>query len=419
MQTAHVRACTDAGARASDAESPRRLRPQLDPTVAIPLRGPVGLRFRDDAVEEQFRATYQLKTLSAMRFALAAGIGMYAIFGALDARIIAAADLPRVYVIRYAVVIPILSLGLALLFRPIGRRNSIYITATAGAVAGVGLVGIVGSAAAGSKLAYYAGFLLIDMFVYTVMQLPFICATVVGWGVMLLYLADALIRGVPADTLVWQGFFLTSGNLAGMVGAWFIERLRRRDFAAQLVLARDRATLVHLADELEKIAQRDPLTGLFNRRHLEAQLHRMVQLHKRYGVESSVILVDLDDFKDINDTYGHPVGDTVLVACAAAIRDCIRATDMAFRYGGDEFLVLAPETAIEVAVPIGERLRQAFSKLDVPDLNGALAVSCSVGISTVRTEDGVATDVLSAVDAALYRAKHAGKARVIVDDRGG
>ena len=385
-----------------------------DPTGAFPSRGLIGLRFADAAVEGQFRADYAVKTLAAMRFAVLAGIALVALFGLIDASVVASADLARVRILRFGVVVPLLAVAAVLLHLPLGRRFGLYIAAFGVFAGGCGVAVLTLGGSLGHATAYYPGLLLVQVFAYTVMQLPFAVASAVGWGFTLFYDGVALAQGFDGTFLLWHNFFLFSGNLSGMVGAWFIERLRRRDFAAQLVLSEDRTKLASLARELERIAQRDPLTGLLNRRQLDERLRHALHMHQRYGVETSLILADLDGFKHVNDTYGHPAGDALLVACAGALQRCTRAADQVFRYGGDEFLVVAPETPSDVAVHIAERIQEALLNLAVVGAGDDIRVSCSIGVGCAHGSDAHPADLLARVDAALYTAKRDGKARTVV-----
>ncbi|PKN55877.1 MAG: hypothetical protein CVU56_19070 [Deltaproteobacteria bacterium HGW-Deltaproteobacteria-14] len=384
------------------------------PADSYRVRGVARLRFADPAVEAQFRAAYADKTIAAMRFAVLAGIALFLVFGLLDATVVASADLARVRVIRFGVVLPLLALAAGLLRVPVAPRFCVEIAATGVFIAGLGVVFITLNGSSEVAVAYYPGLLLVQVFAYTVMQLPFAVASAVGWSVTLVYDAVALSQGFDGTALLWHNFFLLSGNFAGMVGAWFIERLRRRDFSAQRVLSDDRTQLARLARELEVIAQRDPLTGLLNRRQLDERLRHALDLHQRYGVDTSLVLVDLDGFKDVNDTYGHPGGDALLVACAGALARCTRAADQVFRYGGDEFLIVAPETPTDVAVHISGRIQEAFGALDVVGADACPGVACSIGVGSVHSGDADPADLLGRVDAALYAAKREGKARTVV-----
>jgi diguanylate cyclase (GGDEF)-like protein len=159
----------------------------------------------------------------------------------------------------------------------------------------------------------------------------------------------------------------------------------------------------------ERMARIDELTGLFNRRSLDEMLAGEIGRHSRYGGIFSVIILDLDSFKSYNDRYGHLSGDSLLRQIGGIIKTTIRETDQAFRYGGDEFAVLLPQTSVEAATRVAERVRtHIFARVSMD----AVPVSVSLGLAT-WPEDGVGpNDVISAADTALYQAKRAGGNRV-------
>jgi len=128
----------------------------------------------------------------------------------------------------------------------------------------------------------------------------------------------------------------------------------------------------------------DGLTELYNRSFLDPFLDHQIEDANRTNHQVSVIMVDLDHFKDINDTYGHEVGDHVLTVFAHAVLKCMRKTDIISRYGGDEFLVVLPKTDTETAEIIADRIRQEVSDTYIPPIDGVVisSVNCSVGIST-------------------------------------
>jgi len=161
--------------------------------------------------------------------------------------------------------------------------------------------------------------------------------------------------------------------------------------------------------ELEILSTTDQLTGIHNRRHAESLLYRQFQHSERYNVPLSVILVDLDWFKNINDTYGHNEGDCVLVSIARSVQQCIRNTDMAARWGGEEFLILAPETDMETCEALAQRLRK-----EIADQSFELCpqITASFGITEYRQGDTINT-LLKRADTALYQAKEQGRNRVI------
>jgi len=185
---------------------------------------------------------------------------------------------------------------------------------------------------------------------------------------------------------------------------------------AELTEARDR--LVALVSELddknqalEILSVTDRLTGLANRRKLESSLQAELLRARRYAKEFSIIMLDVDHFKDINDTFGHQTGDNVLVQLAAILRDNARETDIVGRWGGEEFLVICPETNLLVVTALAERYRQEMERSDFSPVG---QVTSSFGVTSVQEGDDLQTLVRRA-DEGLYRAKEAGRNRVESD----
>lgn len=167
--------------------------------------------------------------------------------------------------------------------------------------------------------------------------------------------------------------------------------------------------------ELERLANTDPLTGLANRRHLLARLEEEVQRTQRYGRTLSLVLLDLDHFKEVNDRYGHPAGDEVLRGVAGALRGASRGVDLAGRIGGEELVLLLPETEIEGAHAVAIRLRAEIESLEFSRGGEARwTVTASFGVAGARGEGASADDLVRDADAALYRAKAEGRNRVVL-----
>ena len=153
--------------------------------------------------------------------------------------------------------------------------------------------------------------------------------------------------------------------------------------------------------EVQRLAVTDPLTGLFNRHKLGESLDAELERARRYKRPLSLIMIDLDGLKEINDTFGHPVGDTVLQNVASAIGGLVRKVDLATRYGGDEFLILLPEADRQEAGQVAARISEKIAAIA---LDGR-TVSASVGVAQWRAGHAAPEDFLQAVDEALYRAK--------------
>jgi diguanylate cyclase (GGDEF)-like protein len=169
-----------------------------------------------------------------------------------------------------------------------------------------------------------------------------------------------------------------------------------------------------LQSQLTEQASRDPLTGLFNRRYLDATIEREVARCKREGQPLSVILIDIDHFKSINDTYGHQAGDQVLRTLAQLFQ--ARATDVACRYGGEEFLLLLPNMPLEVARERAEQLRALFAGATIVFGEFRIRVTLSAGVAAYPGQGISPEELIRSADTALYRAKAEGRDRVLVFD---
>jgi diguanylate cyclase (GGDEF)-like protein len=166
---------------------------------------------------------------------------------------------------------------------------------------------------------------------------------------------------------------------------------------------------------LERRAYTDYLTGLANRRHFLEQAENELTRTLRYDRELSILMLDLDRFKQVNDTYGHKVGDLVLKKLSELCRVTLRDIDIIGRVGGEEFAVLLPETGIEQAAQAAERLCEAIAAAHVT-LGGGLPLrfTASFGVTTLHEKDANIDVLLNQADQALYRAKHEGRNRVCV-----
>lgn len=178
--------------------------------------------------------------------------------------------------------------------------------------------------------------------------------------------------------------------------------LRIKRLADQLATANAR---------LVELAATDALTGLANRRALLDRLAHEFARARRYRKSVGCLMVDIDHFKRVNDSYGHAVGDRVIQHVASALQRTIRQTDLAGRYGGEEFVVLALETGFEGTMSLGERLRRQVAQ--GPTTSGLPNITISVGVATTETAITTPEDLLERADQALYRAKRKGRDRVV------
>ncbi|NMF86364.1 diguanylate cyclase [Nodosilinea sp. P-1105] len=185
-----------------------------------------------------------------------------------------------------------------------------------------------------------------------------------------------------------------------------------RTVAEQVALAL--ANLI-LRETLQHQSIRDPLTGLYNRRYLEEVLAQEIQRAQRHGHTMGVIMLDIDHFKRFNDTYGHEAGDRVLQAVGQLLRDSVRGSDLACRYGGEEMTLVLPESPPEITLERAETIRQAIGHLQV-NVDGQVleAISASFGVASFPSHGTTGADLLKVADAALYQAKAQGRNRVVV-----
>jgi diguanylate cyclase (GGDEF)-like protein len=175
---------------------------------------------------------------------------------------------------------------------------------------------------------------------------------------------------------------------------------------------------VGLHETVERQAVTDELTGLFNRRRFQEAMATEVERSKRFGQPVGLVLLDLDDFKTVNDTYGHQQGDLVLREVARVLRETSREIDEPARYGGEELAVVLPGTDLEGAYNLAERVRAGIEDLTLPVLDGEgnLRVTASFGVATLPGSADDMRGLVAAADEALYRAKRAGKNRTVRAD---
>jgi diguanylate cyclase (GGDEF)-like protein len=170
---------------------------------------------------------------------------------------------------------------------------------------------------------------------------------------------------------------------------------------------------IKLQREFEHVASTDGLTGLHNRRWLNDSFRRQLQRCERNGAPCSLIMLDIDHFKNINDRFGHLAGDRVLCTVAQILLNMLRPTDLVARFGGEEFALLLPETPPPGAWVIAERLRKAIAATPTPFEEGKLLPPVTVSLGLAGMQPGQSLDsLLSTADGALYRAKSAGRNRI-------
>ena len=235
--------------------------------------------------------------------------------------------------------------------------------------------------------------------------------------------ADAATRDIPVIFL--SALDDTETKVSGLsLGAndyiskpFRVEELMARVNVA-IRLKRERDHLRHSAEEARRRAERaremsmtDGLTGLLNRYGLHSALQRELAEARRYARPLSCLIIDVDNFKGVNDTYGHTAGDAALMQLARVLTETVRGSDVVCRYGGEEFLVLAPETHLEGALSLGEKVRQAAIERLFGDGERIFPLTVSIGAAELAIQES-GHDMIARADRALYQAKGEGRNRV-------
>lgn len=196
-----------------------------------------------------------------------------------------------------------------------------------------------------------------------------------------------------------------------------------KPFSSAELLARVRTHLelkhtrdqLHLVlSEVQRMATIDSLTGVLNRRCLFDLAKREFERSQRYGSVFTLLMLDVDHFKRINDTYGHMVGDEVLKSLTQAIQRSLRQVDQFGRYGGEEFVIVLPESPLNIARQVGDRLRTISSQLSIPTKTDPISLTVSIGIAAYNPQDKAVEDIFERADRALYQAKAKGRDRCCV-----
>lgn len=226
-----------------------------------------------------------------------------------------------------------------------------------------------------------------------------------------------LLAATPADTVLLLQEYLAVLAFSSLALAALLQDLRathgeldrlNRELEARVEA---RTHDLQLANQhLEKLASIDPLTGASNRRHFMGLAKVEISRAKRQGLPLSVIMLDIDFFKSVNDRFGHEIGDKVLVALAATIHATLRGGDIFARLGGEEFVVMLPGQGLSEALPMAERLRLLIAQNVVPGCPAQITVSA--GLAALEDASEEIDDLLRRADAGLYRAKNQGRNQV-------
>lgn len=258
--------------------------------------------------------------------------------------------------------------------------------------------------------------LALFMFVPNRVYLSLLTAAFMSIGMMIC----VAVRGMGIENVVGLGFILALPTAVGFFTALRWQLSQRRQYALLMQVVSSNRDLQDeikrreaLEAELKRQATTDPLTGLFNRRQYEMLFQRERERCNRLHQQMSLCIMDLDHFKRINDEHGHDVGDAVLRHVAQQLSCSLRHSDVVGRFGGEEFVLVLPDTGLEQAVAVLNRLREDLAATPVPVNGQLLRVSATFGVTEVQEGDAELEDILKRADRALYEGKGAGRNRVM------
>lgn len=232
--------------------------------------------------------------------------------------------------------------------------------------------------------------------------------------------AEAIRRGATDYVVKFGDYLFTiplvvEKNLAVAKVRQENERLRVELEGALSEVREKNTQLEKSLKRIEEVAATDPLTGLYNRRHFGKVIEQLFSESQRYDTDVACVMIDLDGYKQLNDSFGHQIGDQILVVAAKVISGNMRKMDVAARYGGDEFVLLLPRASAEEAGRVAQRIRDEFRQASAILLRRNEGVGMSIGVASMQTDSPHNTDqLIAAADAALYGAKAAGRNRVMM-----
>ncbi len=284
-----------------------------------------------------------------------------------------------------------------------GRDRLQVLTGSVVTLAGLGGVAMTTLVNPEVTQTYYLGLILTMLFGFTVAQMRWRAANAMAGTIVLAYELVAL-DSLPTLQLIHNNFYLLAGVIIGLIACWQTERFHRREFLQLREIDAQRTALADANDRLEAEASRDPLTGLQNRRHLTERILEAAGMAERYGIPTTLVLMDMDRFKRVNDTFGHPVGDALLRTVARTLASTVRDTDRLFRIGGDEFLVLLLGTPLETAYGAVARMEAILDGVFQVGPWSELGLGVSTGIVLVDPKLTPEKNV-EAADRSMYTVK--------------
>lgn len=360
------------------------------------------LRFHDAALEQAFFKATLTRTRQQGQFACLVGMFVYILHGVLDQWFVAPDDMARVWLARVtALSVPVSVLLISL--TPWFDRFPHFLLALVGAAAGTGLLAMQVKLPVESASYYYPMMVLVTFYTYNFVGTRFIYALAVDLVLLAAYnVLFGLVVDYPLHTLIGHNFFIVSANLIGGSAGYLAERQRRILFVREQELDTERRH--HLQRSLH-----DGLTGLPNRDLLYDRIVQAEHGAQRHGTLHCGYFLDLDGFKNVNDSFGHKVGDQVLHEVAGRLQAAVRVSDTVARIGGDEFFVLAEDIgSVAAAHALARKLLQEIAE-PLPSLPVPAQIGASIGLCIFPYDGMTVSDLIHRADEAMYRVKTSGK----------
>jgi len=242
-----------------------------------------------------------------------------------------------------------------------------------------------------------------------------------AFGVMVIIIGIFMVTNRFINMIAISVIIIASFNIMAL---YYIEELNFSEFYAGLVyliIVLILCVIIAFKDnyykrinyitnkKLIKLSITDPLTGIYNRAKQNEELNRCINYSQRYNTDLSIVIIDLDDFKKVNDNYGHLIGDKLIIGFVKIVKDIIRKTDIFARWGGEEFVLILPNTDLDEAIEISERIRKTVESNEFEKVN---KLTCSFGVAQLSQADDTYS-ILQKADQMLYTAKNAGKNTVM------
>ncbi len=361
---------------------------------------PLTLTFKSPELETKFRVSYHQRVIIRFRWALVLGIFLYSIFAVLDS--VSVGQLwPRIWFIRFAVVNPALVAGFFLSFhKKVFVRYYQQIASALILVGGGGILAMLAIIPAPASYLYSQGLMLVIVYNYTFLGLRFIRAAFNGLMIISGFeIVSLVVNPLPGYVFVNNNFFLVSANLIGMAVSYYMEKLHRDNFLHNI--------------SLRQLAEFDSLTGLLNRGFFIDEVKEYLARKDAGDFHSSFCLLDLDRFKEINDTFGHLLGDEILMSLGQAIKRKMRSSDLIGRLGGDELGFFFPGLGnVKDVLNIFLKLKSEFQAIT---REMELPITFSVGCIVFGPEVQDFFRCYAMADRALLKAKQNRDFIIIVD----